>query len=70
MPVAGMLFATGSPAPFALNFRQADGGLAALYIVAGIAVLAVRFITNYQYRPQGTVAGVPAGETTTVGSAA
>ena len=39
-------------APFALNFRQSDGGLTALYIVAGIAVLAVSLITNYQYRPQ------------------
>ena len=26
-----------------------DGGLTAVYIVAGIAVLAVSLITNYQY---------------------
>jgi len=36
-------------APFALNFRDGDGGLTAFYIVAGIAVLAVSLITNYQY---------------------
>ena len=36
-------------APFALNFRSTDGGLSAVYIVAGIAVLAVSLITNYQY---------------------
>jgi hypothetical protein len=42
---AALLFA----APFALNFRDGDGGLAAFYIVAGVAVLAVSLITNYQY---------------------
>jgi len=36
-------------APFALDFRTSDAGLAAFYIVAGIAVLAVSLITNYQY---------------------
>ncbi len=36
-------------APFALNFHSADAGLSAFYIVAGIAVLAVSLITNYQY---------------------
>jgi hypothetical protein len=36
-------------APFALDFRDTDGGLAAFYVVAGIAVLAVSLITNYQY---------------------
>ena len=36
-------------APFALNFRDGDGGLAAFYVVAGIAVLAVSLVTNYQY---------------------
>ena len=35
--------------PFALNFNDSDGGLTAFYIVAGIAVLAVSLITNYQY---------------------
>jgi hypothetical protein len=43
-------------APFTLNFRQTDGGLTALYIVAGIAVLAVSLITNYQYGPQAASA--------------
>ena len=36
-------------APFALNFHGTDGGLTAVYIVAGIAVLGVSLITNYQY---------------------
>jgi hypothetical protein len=35
--------------PFALNFNDTDSGLTAFYIVAGIAVLAVSLITNYQY---------------------
>ena len=35
--------------PFALDFRHSDGGLAAFYIVTGIAVLAVSLVTNYQY---------------------
>jgi hypothetical protein len=38
--------------PFALNFHSGDGGLTAFYIVAGIAVLAVSLITNYQYSPK------------------
>ena len=36
-------------APFALDFRTTDGGLSAFYIVAGLAVLAVSLVTNYQY---------------------
>jgi hypothetical protein len=36
-------------APFVLNFRDSDSGLAVFYIVAGLAVLAVSLITNYQY---------------------
>jgi len=36
-------------APFVLNFRDSDAGLAVFYIVAGLAVLAVSLITNYQY---------------------
>ena len=36
-------------APWALNFADGDGGLAAFYVVAGVAVLAVSLITNYQY---------------------
>src|SRR3977135_4230042 len=43
-------------APFTLNFRQSDGGLTALYFAAGVAVLAVSLITNYQYRPQTALA--------------
>jgi hypothetical protein len=35
--------------PFALSFNDSDTGLAAFYVVAGIAVLAVSLITNYQY---------------------
>lgn len=42
--------------PFVLHFRQSDAGLSALYIGAGLAVLAVSLITNYQYRPQAAVA--------------
>jgi hypothetical protein len=36
-------------APFALNFHSSDTGLTGVYIVAGIAVLGVSLITNYQY---------------------
>jgi hypothetical protein len=43
-------------APFALHFRQSDGGLTALYVGAGIAVLTVSLITNYQYGPQTAAA--------------
>ena len=49
-------------APFALNFRDSDPGLSVFYIVAGVAVLAVSLVTNYQYSdkrdwtPQATVA--------------
>jgi len=39
-------------APFALGFTDTDGGLAAFYVVAGIAVAAVSLITNYQYNPE------------------
>jgi len=35
--------------PFALRFDTSATGLTAFYIVAGIAVLAVSMITNYQY---------------------
>ncbi|MBO0730474.1 MAG: hypothetical protein J2P57_14535 [Acidimicrobiaceae bacterium] len=38
--------------PFALGFNSSDGGLTAFYAVAGIAVLAVSLITNYQYSPR------------------
>ena len=36
-------------APFALGFTDTDGGLSAFYVVAGLAVLAVSLVTNYQY---------------------
>jgi len=39
-------------APFALNFADAEGGMAAFYVVMGVAVLAVSLITNYQYSPK------------------
>src|SRR3954471_2121192 len=35
-------------APWALNFADGDGGLAAFYVGAGVAVLATSLITNYQ----------------------
>ena len=38
-------------APFALNFSHGDAGLTAFYVAAGLAVLAVSLITNYQYSP-------------------
>jgi hypothetical protein len=38
--------------PFALGFDGSDGGLTAFYIAAGLAVLAVSLITNYQYSPK------------------
>ena len=50
-------------APFALDFRDSDSGLAAFYIVAGLAVLAVSLVTNYQYsdkRAWNSGAPVPA----------
>jgi hypothetical protein len=39
-------------APFALNFNTSDVGLTVFYLVAGVAVLAVSLITNYQYSPK------------------
>jgi hypothetical protein len=39
-------------APFALNFADAEGGMAAFYVIMGVAVLAVSLITNYQYSPK------------------
>ena len=32
-----------------MNFNDTDTGITAFYVVAGIAVLAVSLITNYQY---------------------
>ena len=39
-------------APFALDFADAESGLAVFYVVMGVAVLAVSLITNYQYSPK------------------
>jgi hypothetical protein len=39
-------------APFVLGFTDTDGGLSAFYVVAGLAVLAVSLVTNYQYSPK------------------
>jgi hypothetical protein len=39
-------------APFTLHFNHGDTGLTALYVAAGVAVLAVSLITNYQYSPR------------------
>jgi hypothetical protein len=39
-------------APFTLNFNNSDTGLTVFYIVAGLAVLAVSLVTNYQYSPR------------------
>src|SRR5207237_3355175 len=51
-------------APWVLNFADGDSGITAFYVVAGIAVLAVSLITNYQYSPKrewsGTTAPSPA----------
>ena len=47
--LAALLLIVG---PFALDFTRSDGGLAAFYIAAGVAVLAVSLITNYQYSPK------------------
>src|SRR5437899_7542515 len=46
-------------APFTLHFADGDGGLAAFYVVAGIAVLAVSLVTNYQYSPKRTWNAAP-----------
>jgi hypothetical protein len=55
-------------APFTLHFNRADSGLTALYVAAGVAVLAVSLVTNYQYRPQNGSA--TAGATSRIASAA
>lgn len=39
-------------APAVLGFRTSDPGLAAVYYLSGLAVLAVSVITNYQYSPR------------------
>ena len=47
-------------APFVINFRSSDTGLAVFYIVAGLAVLGVSLITNYQYSPKREWSGMSA----------
>ena len=47
-------------APFALNFADAEGGMAAFYVAAGAAVLATSLVTNYQYSPKRQGAGYAA----------
>src|SRR6516165_3658366 len=42
--------------PFALNFADAESGMAVFYVVMGVAVLAVSLITNYQYSPKRDLA--------------
>ena len=39
-------------APWVLNFADGDPGISAFYVFAGVAVLAVSLITNYQYSPK------------------
>ncbi len=46
-------------APFALGFSDTDGGLTALYIGVGVAVVAVSLITNYQYSDVAAVEAAP-----------
>ena len=47
--------------PWVLNFHDTDGGLTAVYVVAGIAALAVSLVTNYQYSDKREWSGrVPA----------
>jgi len=36
-------------APWIANFAESDPGISAFYVVAGLAVLAVSLVTNYQY---------------------
>jgi len=39
-------------APWLLDFAESDPGITAFYVVAGLAVLGVSLITNYQYSPK------------------
>ena len=45
-------------APWVLNFNG-ETGITAFYVVAGIAVLAVSLITNYQYSPKRSWSAAP-----------
>src|SRR3954453_14960855 len=51
--------------PSALSFNDSDTGLAVFYVIAGIAVLAVSLITNYQYSPKRDWAPSPSARPTT-----
>ena len=51
--------------PFVLGFNDTDAGLSAFYVVAGIAVLAVSLITNYQYSPKRQQDGLGAARPVT-----
>ena len=46
--------------PFVLGYTDTDGGLSAFYVVAGLAVLAVSLVTNYQYSPKREWSGATA----------
>ncbi|HVV35114.1 MAG TPA: hypothetical protein VHC63_00815, partial [Acidimicrobiales bacterium] len=46
--------------PFVLKFHSTDTGLTALYLGAGVAVVLVSLITNYQYSDANAVVPVPA----------
>lgn len=46
-------------APLALGFSSSDTALTVIYVVAGVAVLAVSLVTNYQYGPASTPVTAP-----------
>ena len=43
---------SSSSPPSPSTSTDGDGGLSAFYVVAGVAVLAVSLVTNYQYGPK------------------
>ncbi len=47
-------------APFALNFASGDPAVTLFYVTAGVAVVAVSLITNYQYNPRSQARNQPA----------
>src|SRR2546423_11289682 len=51
-------------APFVINFRHSDTGLAVFYVIVGLTVLAVSLVTNYQYSPKREWSGVGAAPQT------
>ncbi|HMC05345.1 MAG TPA: hypothetical protein VKJ83_07715 [Actinomycetota bacterium] len=46
-------------APFTLHFSSGESGLTAFYVAAGLAVLSVSLITNYQYSPKREWSAAP-----------